>query len=269
MFKKALCSVLAVIMAVGVLASCNNNSSTNSSNPSSGTTSTGGSTSEEASTPAVDTSKKVEVIMWMTGTSPRDQDLVWDKVSELCERDLNCTLQFNMFNDSNTSQRMAMMLSSGEVLDLIYSAGYLSYPIQASQGAYLALDELVPKAAPDLWEYVSDEMWEGTKINGKIYMVPCMWKEFGPYGFLYREDLRKEMGVEVPNSLETIEAYMAAIRKNYPEQQVTMEMPSDFGVIGAHFSSWAVFDIKYKWADWRVPYGLYIDYEDPSDVRNW
>lgn len=218
----------------------------------------------------VDLSEKVEITMWMTGGStPRDFDKVMAELSRKFEEDLNCTLNFNLFNDSNTSQRMMLMLSSGEPIDLLYSANYLGYANYAHKGAYLPLEEMLPEVSPALWEYVSDAFWDDVKVNGHIYMVPCMWEEWVPYGFLWREDLRKKHDLPVPVDIETIEAYMAGIKEHEPDIQVTGEMVSTYNPIGAHFTTWEMLDMQYRWADFRVPYGLYIDYQDPTQVINW
>lgn len=219
---------------------------------------------------APDISKKVQINMWMTGGStPRDFDKVAKLLSEKYEKDLNCTLNFSLFNDTNTAQRMMLMLSSGEPIDLLYSANYLGYATYAKKGAYLPLEDLIPKVAPKLWEYVSPEFWERVKVDGHIYMVPCMWEEWVPYGFLWREDLRKKYDLPVPADLETIEAYMQGIKENEPDMQVTGEMVMNYNPIGTHFSTWELLDMKYRWADFRTPYGLYIDYENPTQVSFW
>lgn len=217
-----------------------------------------------------DLSEHVNVVMWMTGGStPRDFDKVVAELNKLTERDLNASLDFNLFNDSNTSQRMTLMLTSGDPIDLLYSANYLGYANFAHRGAYMPLEDLLPEVVPDLWNYVSEDFWNAVKVDGHIYMVPCMWEEWVPYGFLWREDLRKQYDLPVPVDLETIEAYMQGIKDNCPDMQVTGEMVANYNPIGTHFTTWDVLDGKYRWADYRVPYGLYIDYADPTKVIDW
>ena len=62
---------------------------------------------------------------------------------------------------------------------------------------------------------------------------------------------------------------MEGIKQNEPDMQVTGEVVSTYGSIGSHFTTWEFLDRKYKWADFRVPYGLYIDYQDPTKVIDW
>lgn len=267
--KKAICSMLAFLAAISALSGCGSNSTTNSGS-SSGNSSAAGSSSAgtENSGDARDISEKVHLVMWSPGTAPRDQERVGEKLSELAERDLNATLEWNRFADT---QKLNLLLTSGEVIDLIYTANYQNYAVYAAKGAFNPLDELVPSVSPELQKYVSIDMWDATRVNGTIYMVPCMWPEYVPYGFLWREDLRKKYNLpEIDlNDLSTIEAYLDCIMENEPDMKPLAENVVSYGSLGSHFTTWEFLDYKYKWADFRVPYGLYIDYEDPTKVINW
>lgn len=254
--KKVLCIMLASIAAASALTACGNNS---------GTASTVSSSSSESGT---DISKKVHLVMWSSGTASRDHEKVAEKLSELAERDLNATLEWNRYPDV---QKLNLLLTSGEEIDLIYTANYQNYGVYAAKNAFTPLDDLVPEVSPALNDYVTEDMWNATRVNGTIYMVPCMWPEYVPYGFLWREDLRKEYNLpEIDlNDLSTVEAYLDCIVENEPDMKPLAEVVSNYGSLGSHFTTWEFLDYKYKWADFRVPYGLYIDYEDPTKVINW
>lgn len=218
----------------------------------------------------IDTSKHVTIKMWGFGTSsPRDFYDVVDKLSAKSEEDLNATLDFNLFNDADTIQRMMLMLSSGEPIDLIASANWCNYVDYANKGAYIPLEDLLPVYAPNLWNYVSEDAWNACKVNGHIYMVPSMSQSYVAYGFLYREDLRKKYGLPEIKDIDTIEQYMACIAENEPDMMVSGEMVNTYEPLGAHFSNYELLDMKYRWAYFGVPYGLYIDYQDPTQVYDF
>jgi putative aldouronate transport system substrate-binding protein len=231
---------------------------------------TSASTEDAASADALDTSEKVTVIMYGFGTSsPRDFYDVAGALSKKTEEDLNCVLDFNLFNDADTIQRMMLMLSSGQPIDLVASASWCNYADYANKGAYVALEDLLPKYAPDLWEYVSEDSWNGVKVNGHIYMVPSMAQSYPTYGFLYREDLRKKYNLPEIKDFNTIEQYMQAIKDNEPDMQVSGEMVNTYDPIGPHFSNWEMLDMEYPWMDQAMPYGLYTEYKDPTTVTNF
>ncbi len=273
--KKVLCAMLASIVAVSALVSCGDKGSSSPSSTDTGSTAStastdAGKTSDDGGNAGttVDISKKVNLVMWSSGTAPRDQERVSEKLSELAERDLNATLEWNRYPDI---QKLNLLLTSGEVIDLIYTANYQNYAVYAAKGAFNELDELIPSVSPALQEYVSTDMWNATRVNGKIYMVPCMWPEYVPYGFLWREDLRKKYDLpEIDlNDLSTIEAYLDCMIENEPDMKPLAEVVSSYGSLGSHFTTWEFLDSQYKWIDFRVPYGLYIDYFEPTKVINW
>ena len=133
--KKAFVALLASLIAVSAFAGCGGGS--------------GGSSGESltAETISTDTSEKVHLIMWTSGTASRDHEKVADKLSELAERDLNATLEWNRYPDI---QKLNLLLTSGEKIDLIYTANYQNYAVYAAKGAFNPLDELVPAVSPAL-----------------------------------------------------------------------------------------------------------------------
>lgn len=271
--KKVLCAMLASLVAVTAMVSCGNGGgSTSSTNNGGGNTSTAtsdkGGDSGTTADSGVDISKKVNLVMWTSGTAPRDQERVADKLSEMLEKDINATLEWNRYPDV---QKLNLLLTSGEVIDLIYTANYQNYAVYAAKGAFNPLDELIPSVSPALQEYVTTDMWNATRVDGSIYMVPCMWPEYVPYGFLWREDLRKKYDLpEIDlNDLSTIEAYLDCMMENEPDMKPLAEVVTSYGSLGSHFTTWEFLDHKYQWIDFRVPYGLSIDYFDPTNVTNW
>jgi putative aldouronate transport system substrate-binding protein len=269
MIKKTSYLVLALVLVVSVFAGCGGGASSAASTASSAaSTASSAAPAASSAAPAADsaTSEHADVIMWMTGaTQPRDIDMVVSQLNDKFEADLNCSFTFNVFNDPNTAQKMTTLLSSGEQIDLIYAAGWTNYPNFVNMNAYLPLDDIVPTASPNLWNYVTERMWNDVKVNGQIYMVPCMWEEWNVYGFGWREDLRVKHNLVEPTSLETIEQMCEGLIAAEPDIPLSLESPLN-NVKGPYFSSWEILDMKYQWANWRVPYGLYIPYENPKDV---
>lgn len=216
----------------------------------------------------MDISQKVEINFWMLGDSPKDLPLINDEVNKLTEKDLNCTVKFNMLNWSDYMQRYNLLLSSGQPIDLIFTAEWLNYNQFAKKGAFMELDGLLPVYAPELLKFVPDEYWNGVKVNNNIYTIPATWKEYVNPGFAYREDLRKKYDLPEPNSLENIEAYLEGVSKNEPSLLLTSEQASDNG-FGPYFSAYEVLNIKYKWIDLNMPYGLTGDYDKPTEIREY
>lgn len=260
---------IVMILLAASVAGCGKNTANNK--VSTDETSQTKNSARDKETKGVDISKKVDLVMYVTGSTPDNFDKIQKKLNELTLRDLNCTVSYNFFNTSDTQQKYMLLLSSGEQVDLIYSGNWLNYSSYANKGAFQALDELVPKDSPKLWDYVGEDGWNAARVNGKIYMIPCTWKEYNLFGFTYREDLRKKYNLPAPDSIDNIEAYLQGIKDNEPDMIPTGENVQQNSVanLGSYFRGIEALDLKYKWVDWRMPYGIYIDYDDPAQTYNY
>ena len=207
-----------------------------------------------AEAPGLDTSKKVELVFWMLGGPPKDLQIINDEVNKLTEKDLNCTVKFNMTTWVDWTPKYKLLLTSGQPVDLIFTAEWTDYQRYAKSGAFMALDDIVSKAAPELWSFISKDYWDAVRIDGKIMTMPATWKEYVYDGFEYREDLRKKYGCPEITSLETMEAYLDAIKKNEKGMMPLME-----SVSGEDFApaTSIVAEMLHPWLDRGMPkYGL-------------
>ncbi len=204
-------------------------------------------------------SKKVELQFWTVGESPKDLELINKEINKLTEMDLNCTVKFNMTTWTDHMQKYYMLLSAGQPIDLIFTSEWMDYQRYAKAGAFLPLDELVPKVAPELWNWIPKEYWDGVRVNGKIMTIPSTWKEYVTDGILYRKDLVKKYNLAEPNSIETMEAYFDAIKKYEKEMIPLGDYCSDCGNIR---------QLLHPWLDKNMPYyGLVADNLNPSGMK--
>jgi putative aldouronate transport system substrate-binding protein len=210
--------------------------------------------------------KPVELRLYMVGDAPKDLQEINDKINVLAKKDLNCTVQFNYTSWIDFPEKYNILLSSGQPVDLLYTATWLNYSKLAKNGAFKALDDLLPMYAPNLQKFVSDSYWNQVKVDGKIYTIPSTWHEYATDGFQYRKDLQEKYKLPEPNSLENVERYFEGIKKNLPDQLLTMEYTKS-GPEPWSFSAFEILSMKYKWVAFGTPYGLVADYDDPSDIR--
>jgi len=214
---------------------------------------------------AIDVSTKVSLNFLSMADMPKDNDFVLGKINEKLLQDLNCELKFTYLTWTDWQNRYALMLASGEPMDAAYGASWLNYYVQAKKGAFLALDDLLPKYAPVLNRLVPKAKWDGVKVGGKIYGVPRWDYNFVQRGFMYREDLRAKYKVPEIKSVDSMIAYLDAIKKNEPK------------MVGMTESNWMaeliiyVTKTKYQWIDGYDPYGattgmLVADPSKPSEL---
>lgn len=262
--NKFLMICTSLFLSVSLLAGCSSTSNTGAATPPP-------TKNPDTSTPApatqeplgIDTSKKVELQFYMLGDAPKDLPIIQEEINKLALADLNATVKFNFTTWTDWEQKYKLLLSSGQPIDLIFTADWTDYQAYAKKGAFLPLEELLPKAAPQLNEFVSKDYWEGVKINKKIYTVPNTWKEYVTEGIAYREDLRKKYNLPKPESLESLEQYLDGIRKNEPDMLPLADNQ------GYHAAAIRQLTSKTVASSNEVPYGMNIMYDAPRDVTSY
>lgn len=146
----------------------------------------------------IDTSEFVTVDWLMVGDVPDNgqTDAVLEKINEILRRDLNCELRLSFIGWTEYLSNYNLRLASGEPLDIVYCADWLDAKMNASRGAYLALDDLLPVYAPNLWRDVKPEEWDQARdAEGHIFQLPMNNHAFyGLSAMFYRNDWAKEAG---------------------------------------------------------------------------
>lgn len=255
--KKALTASAGAIMLAAALSGCTSGNNDSSASP--GQT-TGASPSAALN---IDTSKHVTLQFYMLGDAPKDLDLIQSEVNKLAGAELNATVKFNFTTWTDWDQKYKLLLSSGQQVDLIFTADWTQYQAYASSGAFLALDDLLPKAAPGLQSFIPKDMWDAVKVKGKIYTVPSTYKEYVNNGFVYREDLRVKYNLPVPKDLETFEAYLEGIKKN----ESTMTPMGINGITDNLINPMR--ELSGDTIATTIPYGLGIKYKAPNNVYSY
>ncbi|QUI24162.1 extracellular solute-binding protein [Vallitalea pronyensis] len=172
----------------------------------------------ETNIQGLDMSEEVELTFYLLGPEPSDILSVAEELNKRTRRDLNCTVKWVFLGWDKWDQKYNLALSSGENIDLIYTAKWADYQGYARRGAFMPLDEMIPKYAPISWDEMTQEQWRAAQINGKIYTVPCDWVEYDTNGIAYRADLREAFGIHKPiETVEEMEAYFDAAKKANPD----------------------------------------------------
>lgn len=225
--------------------------------------------SENTQTPELDLSEQVDLVFYVMGDAPNDEDLVEGKLNELLLEKCNATVDMQFSTWTDFQQKYSNEITA-QSADLIYIANWLNYGQLANSGAFVELDDMLDTVAPQLKEAVGDSSLNMCRVNGKIYAIPNTWAEYVCNGIKYREDLREKYDLPVPDSLENLEAYLLGIKENEPNQgllQVTTEESQGFKT--GFDAAWAL-NFKYAWVSPNgLNYGLAADYDSPSEVYDY
>ena len=217
----------------------------------------------------LDTSERVDLVFYVMGDAPDDEQMVEDAINEILLEKVNATIDMQFSTWTDFQQKYSLELTAGSA-DLIYIANWLNYGQLATSGAFEELDDLLDTVAPVLKETVGETNLDMCRVEGTIYAVPCAWAEYVCNGIKYREDLREKYDLPVPDSLENLEAYLMGIKENDPNQGLlTVTTEESQGFLTGFDAAW-VFNLKYPWVNANgLPYGLASDYDSPADVYDY
>ena len=259
--KKTLALFLVLLIVLSFFAGCKPTEPTKT-DPKPGTTTDpgkGASTSDEK--------EYCKLMFFFMGESPGDKDVVLAEVNKKLKEKLNCELDVYQPTWTDWQVKFQNELTA-ESLDLAYTASWGNYVIYSDKGAFLPLDDILPKAAPDLYNAVLPQL-DMMRVGGTIYAVPNLWPEYECKGVLYRKDYCDKYNLPIPDSLENMEKYLLGIQKNEPNQDLIRYRPAEPNTtVGNYYGMFDVFNIKYDWIS--LGYGYWFHYSDPKEpVDYW
>ncbi|WP_019910954.1 ABC transporter substrate-binding protein [Paenibacillus sp. HW567] len=166
-----------------------------------------------------DTSEFVKIKYLVLGDKPTNGQFekVFAKVNAIMKEKINAELDWQWIEWADWQTKYNLTLASGEPIDLItIGTDWLDTWANAQRGAFMPLDELLPKFAPETWKSIPAEDWEQSKYNHQIVLIPendlTQWVN---HGFFYRGDWAKEAGITEPiKDWEGIAKYMQFVKDN-------------------------------------------------------
>ncbi len=170
---------------------------------------------------------------------------------------------------SEPAEYINLMIASEDFPDILRPIGGVEQTI-ISQGGALALDDLLPKYAPNVWERIPEEAWDIVRTvspDGKIYYVPQVYL-VPSRAALLRQDWLEEVGMEMPQTLEDYKEMLIAFRDQDPNGNGEQdELPTT----GREFGRWmdhlfAMFGVAMweGYPEWDI-YDGEINYAGTSD----
>lgn len=170
--------------------------------------------------PAIDISKDVQIKYVHIGGATPFEDQVLAALNAKLKAKINATFSVQYLGWGDAWDKAPLMFASGEDFDMIFCAPWFLFNDEAKKGAYLPLNDLLPKYAPDLYSACPKEAWNQSSINGQILMIPAfLQKNMVFWGMTYREDLRTKYNVPEIKKVTDFESYFSAIKANEPNMQ--------------------------------------------------
>src|SRR6266702_8472734 len=175
-----------------------------------------------------------------------DVQLVSDAMSATPQfKKLNIKVNLNPIDSASYDQKLQLGYAAGQVYDMVFTAPWVNnYTQNAIKGNFLALDDLLPKYAPDLYNSMPTAFWNAIRVNGKIYGVPNQNYFAYVYGVFLNKTFADKYQQYIPatlNSYADIEPFLAQIKAHEPN--VTPVYMSDLGFAGGSLFTGADYGI--------------------------
>ncbi|MBO7749001.1 extracellular solute-binding protein [Paenibacillus sp. MWE-103] len=227
--------LLAVSLLLGLLAACSGNGG-NAGNGNNGTdgagTANGGTGANAGNDGAAAGSGELATIkIVQPGSEPTEAKKRWDAVNAKLKADgAGVQVEFQYIGWDAWEQKTNLMLSTNEPFDdLTIMEDLIKTSVYVGRGALQPIDAYLAKY-PDLKNKFTDEVWNGIKVNGKIYGIPVINREWAnDYELIsYRSDLFAKYNLPVPTTFQGFIDAADQIKKAEKDQNLFVVMKPNF-----------------------------------------
>ena len=213
-------SLALVIFFVVSLVACGGNQ-TSQTTPTTAAAAEQSSSSAVAATAADKYSEFIDLSFYVPGDPPTNGTLekVSKKWNELLKAKINAGVTLKWIGWTDWQTKYDLIMASGEPYDLTCVGDWLNFWPNVLKGAYMPLNDLLQKNAPNLYAEYTQQEWEDVTFNKNIYIVPeTHYSQWTNQGFFYRGDWAKEFGITEPiKDFETLGKYFQGVKDKKPD----------------------------------------------------
>jgi putative aldouronate transport system substrate-binding protein len=166
-------------------------------------------------------SAPVQLVYYVGGRGPQvDLPAVLEEINKYLVPKIGCTLKIIETDFGNYTQKLQMVIASGEEFDLCYTADWMGdFYGNVSKNAFLELDDLIDRHVPQLKTDIPANGWMAVKVNGKIMAVPNqqIWARSNGWAAQVEYIDRYKFNADGVKKVEDLEPLLAAIKKDHPD----------------------------------------------------
>lgn len=147
-----------------------------------------------------------------------DQQKIEDEVNAYIKGKINATVKLMPVSVGDYAKKMNTVLAAGEDFDILWTGYLLHTELLASKGALQPIDELLTKNAPAFKEDVPKVIWDGLKVDGKIYGIPNQQISAYRTGVLVQKRYadKYKLDPSTIKKMEDLEPFLEQVKQNEP-----------------------------------------------------
>ncbi|WP_342480340.1 ABC transporter substrate-binding protein [Paenibacillus sp. FSL L8-0340] len=249
-FSLLLTSLLALSLTLSACGGNNNNKTTDTN----GESKAGNNTAAETGS----SEKPVELTWYTIGAPQKDLDKVLEEVNKYTLEKINATIDMKMIDFGDYTQKMQVMVASGEPMDILFTCSWaFDYVQNARKGAFMQLDELLDKQGKGIKDTIDPAFLEGSKVDGHNYAVPANKELPAQEVYRFNKELLDKYKLDITNvkSMEDLEPLLKTIKENEPEV-TPYAMVKDFMPV-----------MPFDYIIEKMPMAVYMDTKDYKVVN--
>ena len=173
----------------------------------------------------VKTSGSTLDIYWVgNGDNESVRTQVEKAISDYVEPLIGAKVCFHIISWGEWNDKAIGALQGGEKMDLIFTADWEGYGIEARDGLLMPLDKLLNKYGKDIKKNLSKSFLEGAKVDNVLYAIPTNRELVTPQGVIVNKTAAKAIGWDVKEddpsilSTEDLEKWMKKYKEKYPDK---------------------------------------------------
>lgn len=190
--------------------------------------------------------KKVEtdhIVKWVNyGPDVRELATVNEAINEYTQEKIGEKIEYMTFGSAQFTEKIQLMVATGERVDLCFSANHKNFNSNASKGFYLDMQPYFDQYGQDIKALYPDYTYTSGIVDGKMYALPA-WKDFSyqysiAYNITQMDAASAASGVKVEDvkELKDVEPLLAAFKaknpNNFPVNIKAAEGQNFFATLG-------------------------------------
>jgi len=132
------------------------------------------------------------------------------------------------------NQQTMLNMSAGEYFDMAFTCEWHNYYAQQALAGYFHdITDMLLTVTPALWSDMPPVVWDGAKVNGKIYAVPVKKDYAAEIFWRFDRDLFEDLGMTpIPDDMSffDVEPYLEAAKKAYDDGNPLAKVPFPMNV---------------------------------------
>lgn len=164
-------------------------------------------------------SEPVELIWYTIGPPQKDMDVVNEEINKYTAEKIGVTVDLNMIDWGDYTQKMQVMTASGEPMDIMFAASWsFNYVQNARKGAFMEIDDLLEEYGQGIIEVLDPAFLEGTKVDGHNYGIPANKELPAQEVWRFNQQLLEKYDLDISGvtDLQSLEPLLKVIKENEP-----------------------------------------------------